>query len=449
MAARFSCVVALCAGLLTLTDAVCQKPAIPGNALVVPLLMGVNLTCAGCEGQVTWSRQNQTIENQNDAHLLLKSVNYEDEDTYSCHKGGAAICSVQVLVKDEIEKPEISCYLRYPTHNITCEWTPTRKLRPHASVTLILWSLRGNHQVRSCSYVQPPGKFICSSLYHEGDKRRHALSLCVTGRTDHRVSNTVDKSADDLLQPDPPLNVRVTPLQNQPRRLHVAWSPPELWQDDFYKLEYQVQYRVANSRHVSNGTTLQTHFVIKDALARRRHVVMVRAKEEFHRTWGAWSREVAATPWSEEEAEPVTLPTFQDLTDDYGPITSSEEPDHLDYRGEMQLALPEFPLGPAPLDEKEPEAECKGAPRYAGLVAGVALALIFFFFLGILIRYSDMKVLKLKGILLRSPLQPPQNPTRTQPDPTRTQPPCATPLMSPRSSPTAVTVTKPKASGAD
>lgn len=43
------------------------------------------------------------------------------------------------LFSDDIEKPQISCYIRHPTHNITCDWQTTRELRPHAKVTLIAW----------------------------------------------------------------------------------------------------------------------------------------------------------------------------------------------------------------------------------------------------------------------------------------------------------------------
>ncbi|KAM5129472.1 interleukin-6 receptor subunit alpha [Mantella aurantiaca] len=396
--------------LLTVASSNCPKPALSENTQVVALRSDADVTCPGCHGQTWWRRHNRTTTLQNGSRLSLASVSYEDEDNYTCYRDdGAAACTLQLLVGDDLEKPEIACYIRHPTHNITCDWQTTRELRPGARVTLIAWMVNGKHRENGCAYVPASRKFSCSAPYMEGDSGRHVLSLCVIGRTGRQTSNLVDSSVEKLVQPEPPINVTVTSLEDHPRRLRVSWSPPEPWLNDFYKLEYQVQYRVEGSTHASNGTTEEKHFTINDALARRRHVIRVRAKEEFFLTWSAWSEEAAGTPWSAGADETPATTEFQGFI-----VTSAEEEEIVDKE--------DTPPGPA--------------PRYAWIAAAVSFVIVLLLFLWILMRNREVKLLKLKGGLLRALFQPLRSPA-----------PLAPPLL--MAPPEAVAVTAPQPRDAD
>ncbi|XP_018430098.1 PREDICTED: interleukin-6 receptor subunit alpha, partial [Nanorana parkeri] len=391
---------------------------------------------------------------------------YEEEDDYTCYRDGVPACTVQLLAKDDLEKPKISCYIRHPTYNITCEWQTTRKLRPHAKVTLIAWMVNSEHIRNSCSYLAATGKFTCSTPYKEGDSGRHTMSLCVIGRTDSQTSNIVDSTMEKLVQPDAPINVTVASLENRPYSLRVSWSPTMPWLNTFYKLDYQVQYHVEGAPHVSNllqtsgcdqinvltsaisgfnflctlsktflvkvkpcggenekqriprtpfliaaiydlrwgsgsfGTTESTFFVINDAFAGRRHVIRVRAKEEFFFTWSEWSAEVVGRPWSD----------------------TTEEED--------QTKAPENPSAPI--------------PRYVWLVTSAIFVFVLLLFLGLLMRNKEIKLLKLKGGLLRTLFQPSRR------VPAVPQPLSGEPLLVvPCPPPDAVTVTVPEPCGAD
>lgn len=415
---RYSYFIAMYFALLvTSANAECTKPVLPENTQVVPHYSNVNLTCPGCHGQTQWSRNNQTMKLQNGTHLILTSFSYEDEDNYTCYRDGAPACTVQVLVKDDIEKPQISCYLRHPTYNITCDWQTTRELRPHAKVILIAWMVDGEHVKNSCSYIPSTRKFTCSTPCKEKDSGRHTMSLCVIGRTDYQTSNVVDSNMDYLVKSDPPINVTVTSLENQPYSLWVSWAPPLPWLNNFYKLEYQVQYQVEGTPHVSNVTTDETFFVIKDALARRRHVVRVRTKEEFFYTWSEWSKEVVGSPWSEELEELRT-------TTDYFIMTSSEEETSTEEEGPTQ---------------KEPAIPPTPIARYLSLVASAIFVIVLLLFLGILMKNQEIKLLKLKGGLLRTLFQPSRH---SLPVPAASQPQPGEPLlMAPSPQPEVVTVT--------
>ncbi|XP_063802901.1 interleukin-6 receptor subunit alpha [Pseudophryne corroboree] len=403
----------------------CAKPALSEKTTLVPLLSSVTLTCPGCEGRVSWIRQSQQVpprpsRESESGHLVLKAVTYRDEDNYTCYRDGAPLCVVELLVKDELEKPEILCYLRHPAHNITCEWKPTRNLHPLTKVTLTAWSITGNHTVSACSFISSTETFACSSPYSEGDNGQHTLSVCVTSRTDSQSSNTVRTSMHDQVRPDPPINITVTPVENQPRRLNVSWRCPQLWVGGFYQLEYQVQYRVENSQHVSNGTTTDASFVINDALMGRRHVIRVRAKEEFGTPWGSWSEEAVGTPWSEEEEEEAETQT-------------SLAPSEYYSMAEYQEEDPEN-------DSKEPTVA--PIPRYPWLVAGLSATVAILLFMIILIRQHDVNLLSLKERLLRIMFQ-------SLPKVTRAQPLQSEALMLPFPPPTSVTVCAPMLPDAD
>ncbi|XP_068107548.1 interleukin-6 receptor subunit alpha [Hyperolius riggenbachi] len=337
-------------------------------------------------------------------------MSYKDEDIYTCYSNSTPLCSLQLVVKDEIEKPEILCYLRFPAHNITCEWTPTKELPPQATVKLISWRIRDTHVISTCTFQRPAGKFSCTLQYEEGDSSPHFLSLCVTGRIDRKMSNALKLSLDDLLQPNPPVNVTVTAVNKQPRRLRVTWSRPEHWLGYFYKLQYEVQYHVEGSPHVSNGTTNKMDFEIPDALEKMRHTVRVRAREKYHTTWSLWSEKASGTPWSDEKEE-----TFMTtVPEDY--ISTQE-----DYtEGTVAEATP------------------TAIPRYVWFGAGISLAIVFLLFLGIMLRSREIKLLKLKGDLLRSLFHPSQK-VPAAPQPASGQPL----LMSQRSSPESVAITVP------
>ncbi|XP_056402481.1 interleukin-6 receptor subunit alpha [Hyla sarda] len=398
-------------------ETLCPKPAAPEDAILVSLHSAVNLTCVGCEGSVSWRHRSppgspRHLEGtQSGGHLVVDPVTYEDEGGYTCYKDGAPVCSVELMVKDELQdNAPLLCYHRYPTHNITCEWTPSKLLHPSSNVTLVVLRNLRDPTFYPCTYSAPRQTFSCSSLYTEGDESNHAFYLCVNGRTDSTLAANLDAYGKDLLHVEPPLNVRVTPVQNHPRRLRVSWSRPRFWEETFYHLIYQVLYGVENSPHPSNGTTSAQSFLIEDAVMGSKHLIRVRAREEFQKNWGSWSEEAAGTPWS-EEATTTWVPT------EYDPPTSEEEED--------------------PIGEEKTSAPVVSFPRISWLAPCVSLGLVLLIFFGIWIRYQEIQILKLQWGLVRSLFHSSSKVKSPQPQAS------ASLLMAPCSSPPSVTVTVP------
>lgn len=134
------------------------------------------------------------------------------------------------------------------------------------------------------------------------------------------------------MKPDPPLNVTVEAVERSPQRLCVRWSYPPSWDPRFYWLRFQVRYRPEPAPNFTQVSPLchggvmggeeegvyvrlphvcvfpppqkvdqvtRTWLDIRDAWRGMRHVVQVRAQEEFgHGAWSEWSREAVGTPWT-------------------------------------------------------------------------------------------------------------------------------------------------------
>ncbi|KAM3918116.1 interleukin-6 receptor subunit alpha [Leptodactylus fuscus] len=392
----------------------CPKPELPDDAILVDLLSNVNLTCTGCEGRVSWLRRDpqgtpRPLNVTAGGHVVFYSVTYEDEDTYTCYKEQTPVCSVELIVRDEPQKDSsLFCYHQHPTHNITCKWRPRKVLHPKSTVTLIKVRVLEGATYYPCTYNSSEGTFTCSVFYNEGDSRRHVFYMCVSGRTDSELTANLEAYVKDLLHIGPPLSVRVTPVENHPRKLRVSWRPPEYWESPFYGLVYQILYGLEDSPHSSNVTTPDLSFIIDDAVMGMKHLIRVRAREEYQENWGSWSEEAAGVPWTDRtETTPVPY--------EYNTPKSEEDYD------------PEY-------EDKESE-DLGRTFRYNWIAPGVSLVLVILFLFAIWIRYQEIKILKLKWGFLRPLLYPSSKVSTAQP------PVSDSLLMSPSSSPSSVAIT--------
>ncbi|KAE8588807.1 hypothetical protein XENTR_v10022749 [Xenopus tropicalis] len=295
----------------------CPKPVLPPNSKVAPLLSNVSLTCPGCEGDVFWRCGQVECPKRmmKEGRLLLKSIQSKDGKVYTCIKEKQSVCSVELLVEEELEKPVMECYLRHPASNITCEWQKNSRIPRGNKVTLI--SSRGNKAKATsnpCSYRTYSKKYQCRLHHTEDYTESYYLSMCATSQTDSKIGDAMMVNYRSIMQPDPPIEVTVSPIDFAPRKLQVTWRKPRSWIGNFYALLYEVQYRPENSHQVSSAETSNCTFHIVDAIKGRRHFVSVRAKEEFYGSWSIWSQEANATPWADSAPTEPTEETLQEVS---------------------------------------------------------------------------------------------------------------------------------------
>uniref|UniRef100_A0A8C0QXA5 Interleukin-6 receptor subunit alpha n=1 Tax=Canis lupus dingo TaxID=286419 RepID=A0A8C0QXA5_CANLU len=270
----------------------------------------VTLTCPGGEpednGTVQWLLQNLVDDSYLGSRaavgrtLLLRSVQLSDSGNYSCYQDGRLAGTVRLLVDAPPEEPQLACFRKSPLSMVFCEWSPRHPPSPKTRATLLVRKFRGRpvgDSQEPCPYAQGPQKFSCQLAVPEGDNSLYVVSLCVTNSAGSRSSTPQTFE----VQPDPPVNITVTAVDRNPRWLRVSWQDPPSWNSYFYRLQFELRYRAERSKTFTMLMIkeFQHHCIIHDAWRGMRHVVQLRAREEFgHGSWSTWSQEAVGTPWT-------------------------------------------------------------------------------------------------------------------------------------------------------
>ncbi|XP_070124220.1 interleukin-6 receptor subunit alpha isoform X3 [Equus przewalskii] len=270
--------------------------------------------------------------------LVLSSVQLSDSGNYSCYQDGRLVGTVCLLVDVPPEQPQLSCSRKSPLSNVGCEWSPQRPPSPTTKAVLLVKKFAEtesepcpcfvsdsqNSPVENfqepCLYSQESQKFSCQLAVPEGDNSFYIVSLCVANSAGSESSRSQTFEGYGILQPDPPVNITVTAVDGNPRWLSVTWQDPPSWNSYFYRLHFELRYRAERSKTFTMWMVkeLQHHCIIRDAWRGMRHVVQLRAQEEFgHGLWSEWSQEVMGTPWTEPrspEVETEVSPSTQAST---------------------------------------------------------------------------------------------------------------------------------------
>uniref|UniRef100_A0A8B9DKB8 Interleukin 6 receptor n=1 Tax=Anser cygnoides TaxID=8845 RepID=A0A8B9DKB8_ANSCY len=237
--------------------------------------------------------------------LLLQRLRYEDAGLYSCHAGGRTLRTLRLLVEEPPETPHVSCYRRSHDKDVLCEWR--LRAKPSPGTRAMLWVKRRftveNATEQRCRFFSKAQKFVCRVKVPPGvdDNKPLVVSTCVRNAAGGSAGEDKIITLSSILKPDPPLNVTVEALEKAPQRLRVTWTYPSSWDPRFYWLRFQVRYRPEPTPTFTEvDQVTRTWLDIHDAWRGTRHVVQVRAQEEFgHGAWSEWSHEAVGTPWTD------------------------------------------------------------------------------------------------------------------------------------------------------
>ncbi|XP_069508070.1 interleukin-6 receptor subunit alpha isoform X3 [Ambystoma mexicanum] len=359
--------------------------------------MDVNLTCLQGTWEdnatFTWKLENRTLglrhPNREVAggRLLLKSVRYRDSGNYSCFRGGHMVQNIHLLVVETMETPHMFCSRKFPVSTIRCEWRPSSRPSPATKAVLLVHKgFNKEPNTEPCSYISSMQRFVCRLKLGEGDHSHHIVFMCVTSTADSQFSSPQQISGYSVLQPDPPVNVTVKAVEGAPQKLTVTWKYPPTWNPVFYKLKFQVKYKAEHTTFTTIvDTQMKPSCLISDALMGRKHLVQVRAREEFsHGSWSHWSKETTCTPWMdpaqlEEESSHTSFPTDYSTED----MNSYSTGDY-NYR---DIFYVQTAINGRPTDTAMDLGELQ-IPQYTFFIAGASLALGIILFVGIMIRYK-------------------------------------------------------------
>uniref|UniRef100_A0A2K6SWT3 Interleukin-6 receptor subunit alpha n=1 Tax=Saimiri boliviensis boliviensis TaxID=39432 RepID=A0A2K6SWT3_SAIBB len=275
--------------------------------------------------------------------LLLRSVQLQDSGNYSCYRAGRPAGTVHLLVEVPPEEPQLSCFRKSPLSNVVCEWGPRSTPSPTTKAVLLVRKFDNGPAKdfqEPCGYSQESQKFSCQLAVPEGDSSFYIVSLCVANSVGSKFSKVQTFQGCGILQPDPPANITVTAVARNPRWLSVTWQDPHSWNSSFYRLRFELRYRAERSKTFTTWMVrdLQHHCVIHDAWSGLRHVVQLRAQEEFGQgKWSEWSPEATGTPWTESRSPPAEKEVF---TPTQAPTTNKDNNNTLPRDSANATSLP-------------------------------------------------------------------------------------------------------------
>ncbi|XP_031792025.1 interleukin-6 receptor subunit alpha isoform X1 [Piliocolobus tephrosceles] len=357
--------------------------------------------------------------------LLLRSVQLHDSGNYSCYRAGHPAGTVHLLVDVPPEEPQLSCFRKSPLSNVVCEWGPRSTPSPTTKAVLLVRKFQNSPAEdfqEPCQYSQESQKFSCQLAVPEGDSSFYIVSMCVASSVGSKFSKTQTFQGCGILQPDPPANITVTAVARNPRWLSVTWQDPHSWNSSFYRLRFELRYRAERSKTFTTWMVkdLQHHCVIHDAWSGLRHVVQLRAQEEFGQgEWSEWSPEAMGTPWTESRSPPaeneVSTPT-------QAPTTNKDDDNILSRDSANATSLPVQDSSSLPL------------PTF--LVAGGSLAFGTLLCIAIVLRFK--KTWKLRALKEgKTSMHPPYSLGQLVPERPRPTP-VLVPLISPPVSPSSL-----------
>ncbi|NWR07869.1 IL27B protein, partial [Paradoxornis webbianus] len=106
---------------------------------------------------------------------------------------------------------------------------------------------------------------------------------------------------ENIIKPDPPEALRVSPIPGEPQKLLLEWSPPSSWPfPEYFPLQYRIRYSWDNDSSVPTtvGPYEGTSHTLTDLEPGSLHHVQVAAKDVTDSgEFSAWSPPASGTPW--------------------------------------------------------------------------------------------------------------------------------------------------------
>ncbi|NP_001369700.1 interleukin-6 receptor subunit alpha isoform 6 precursor [Homo sapiens] len=373
--------------------------------------------------------------------LLLRSVQLHDSGNYSCYRAGRPAGTVHLLVDVPPEEPQLSCFRKSPLSNVVCEWGPRSTPSLTTKAVLLVRKFQNSPAEdfqEPCQYSQESQKFSCQLAVPEGDSSFYIVSMCVASSVGSKFSKTQTFQGCGILQPDPPANITVTAVARNPRWLSVTWQDPHSWNSSFYRLRFELRYRAERSKTFTTWMVkdLQHHCVIHDAWSGLRHVVQLRAQEEFGQgEWSEWSPEAMGTPWTgfspqtipggiwDPAGESRSPPAENEVSTPMQALTTNKDDDNILFRDSANAT-------------SLPVQDSSSVPLPTFLVAGGSLAFGTLLCIAIVLRFK--KTWKLRALKEgKTSMHPPYSLGQLVPERPRPTP-VLVPLISPPVSPSSL-----------
>ncbi|NXN69010.1 IL27B protein, partial [Himantopus himantopus] len=197
--------------------------------------------------------------------------------------------------------PAIECWaISYP-QTVNCSWV----LAPEPLLDtdfVATYRLVGGLESRLSPPCVRTGPRSCSF----GDVQMLSLMPYVVNVTAVNPLGTASRLLpfllENIIKPDPPEDLRVSPIPGETKKLLLEWSPPGSWPfPEYFPLKYCIRYaREEGSVTKTIGPYEQTSYTLTGVRPGTLHHIQVAAKDVTDSgEFSAWSLPASGTPWME------------------------------------------------------------------------------------------------------------------------------------------------------
>lgn len=282
----------------------------------------ITLMCNAANGRIVQWKVNGSLVVQTNStkvqngNLLLLMASLPVEGNYSCHgEAGEMLHSTQLKLGYPPSKPLVHCEAQN-FYRIYCslekshkEFFPTSYIATYRDPESNVWNCTTQVPSNICQIDNPE---LFSPI-------PYVINITAVNPVGHRTT-LLEILTPDIVQPDPPSNVKAEPVFGSPRRIKVQWNYPLSWSQHF-ELKFIMEYKLQQNNFMSRLETIEKEETITDAITAQLYVIRVKAKDSFDfGKWSDWSSEVFVTTWS--EIIPTAIPAFtMDYMDSHGQQT--------------------------------------------------------------------------------------------------------------------------------
>ncbi|KAG7329746.1 hypothetical protein KOW79_005968 [Hemibagrus wyckioides] len=194
-----------------------------------------------CENGSEWRFNGSSVVS---SHVLrLHNTSLNDQGFYTCHdlKGGT-IETIRLQLGYPPPIPDVHCWSpSYPLQAL-CSWTlPQDPILP----TYYISTYRHLEEIYSCQRVSEQDRQCVLEELDLLSNVPYLVNITAVNALGS-ASRILSVIIEDIVKPDPPVNVKVVALPG--KKLHVQWAPPPTWPDPVtFPLKYKVQFQWGNT----------------------------------------------------------------------------------------------------------------------------------------------------------------------------------------------------------
>ncbi|XP_071968418.1 interleukin-27 subunit beta-like [Engystomops pustulosus] len=285
-----------------------SKAAFPITHRLGQLGNKIVLYCNTSSSHVQWRLNGRTIEDSDDVYtdgsgrLTLAEAKTHQSGPYTCHHphSNKILSRIELQLGLPPEKLQIQCWSSSYPEKINCTWD----LQPYTNLpTTFIATYRlgftGPDPPKKCAqHEMSPNSCLIRNfkMFEDFPYVLNVTALNALGS----ITQLYWFIAENIIRPDPPVNVTISSVCGESRKLYVQWQPPRSWPyPEIFPLKYKVRYRKAGAKSYTVVGPYEQTFLVLTGM-RQGSVVHVQVAASDITDSGHssdWSSVVTAHPW--------------------------------------------------------------------------------------------------------------------------------------------------------